>query len=244
MKKYLKFITIISTAILAFSSSAEVFNLESPDGKLKLTIDINKETTLTATIDGKTLIKNVKMRTLSTRYNMCTYLPYSLDRRFHRGENPSCDFNQLEFSYTDHGYKMYIRAYNDAVAYCVELKRHPVVETIIEEHLTIPCTFDADFSEGLAFFEVENNKVAFVETKSPFNYPEMKLAFDKKQKMLKSDIKKIKNEDQFDSDYIFKVDGKPMFLPWRAFVFSSKDDKKPALSLKNKLQNSPCGKKN
>ncbi len=244
MKKYLQFLTIISATFLAFTASAEVFNLQSPNGKLQLAIDIDKgKTTLTATIEGKTLVKNASMFTQSTRHKMCSYLPYSLDRRFFRNENEKNDYNQLEFSFTDHGYKMYVRAYNDAVAYCVELKYHPFVETIVDESLVIPCAFNADFSEGLTFFKVDNNDVAFVETPSCHKYPEMKFAYDKQQKALKTNFKKIKNEDEFEADYIFKVDGKPMFLPWRGFVFSSQNDKKAALCLKDRLQKFPCGKK-
>ena len=245
MKKYLKFIAITSVALLAISASAEVFNLESPNGKLKLAIDIENDMKLSATIDGKVLVKDVVFVAKTPRINrICGRLPYSLDKRFYRAEKPCCDFNQLELSYTDFGYKAYIRAYNDAIAFRIELKEHPYTETIISETFNIPCSFDADFAEGTTFFKIGDNKVAFVETETCWNYPQMRFSYDKKAKILKSNFKTIKNSDEFESDYIFKVGGKAMFLPWRAFTFISNTPQEQVNSLKKRLSSNSCCKKN
>ncbi|MBE6413353.1 MAG: hypothetical protein E7035_02225 [Verrucomicrobiaceae bacterium] len=223
MKVYIKSIIIALTSLLAVSAGAEVFKLQSPNGKLQVEIDVNKCFTISAKMGDRIFLKEVKASMKTPRTNICAGLPYSLDRRFHRGDVPSEDFNQLEYSYTNNGYKVYVRAYNDAVAYRVEIKDHPKTEVIISEQLDIAgkiaygnvkeapfCFWNATGEKTLL------NQIVFVET-SDADYPSMKIKYPKGVG-ISTDFKKYKSDDEFEPTYIYKLNGKAKKLPWRAFT--------------------------
>ena len=224
MKKYIKSVIVALTSLLVVSASAEVFKLQSPDGKLQAEIDVDKCFTISAKMGDRIFLKEVKASMITPRTKICSGLPYSLDRRFHRGDVPSEDFNQLEYSYTNNGYKVYVRAYNDAIAYRVEIKNHPVTEVINSEQLDITGSFafgnvkDAPFCFWNGTREkVMLNQLAFVET-SDADYPPMKIKNQKGSGIISTDFKKYKSDDEFEPEYIYKLNGKAKLLPWRAFT--------------------------
>lgn len=217
MKKY---ITLLAAAMCASICGAEVFKLSSPDGKLNAEIDVTNQFKITANIGGMPLVKGARVYMLTTRNRCYSGGPYSLDRRFYRGDSPSQDYNQLEFSYTNNGYKVYVRAYNDALAFRAELKAHPYVENIIDEVIEIPSRNEPSCCELPQMIRFDSlNSAAFVEACLD-GYPKFNLHYDSKKKAFVSSFKKIKNDDEFESDYIYKIDGKARFLPWRAFTLA------------------------
>ena len=250
MKRHIKTILFAVSTLLAVSTEAEVFKLQSPNGKLQANIDVDKCFTISANMEDRVFLEKVKVSMKTPRTDICKGLPYSLDRRFHRGAIAEDDFNQLEFSYTNEGYKVYIRAYNDALAYRIEIKNHPVIETIISEQL--------DISGGFAYGNVKEapfcfwngtkkkamlNQMVLIET-SDKDYPPMKVKYVKEKNMISTDFKTYKTDDEFEPSYIYKLNGKGKFLPWRAFtsVYGYADEQ--IQILKHRLEKQPTAKKN
>ncbi len=250
MKTYIKIILLALTSVLAVSAKAEVFKLQSPDGKLQAEIDVEKYFTISAKIGDRVFLENVKASIKTPRTTIGWGLPYSLDRRFHRGDVPAENFNQLEFSYTNNGYKIYVRAYNDALAYRVEIKDHPKTEVIISEQLDILGSFAYGNTNEAPFCfwngtkkKAMLNQIAFVETSDP-DYPAMKVKYSKEKNTISTDFKVYKNDDEFEPSYIYKLDCKAKFLPWRAFtcVYGYADEQ--IKNIKERLQRQPTCKKN
>ena len=217
MKKYIKAIAAIAV-VFASVSGAEMFNLASPDGKLAAEIDVTNKFSISAKFNGAQFVKNATVYVPTNRYTYYNGLPYSLDHRYYRGDDPSEDFNQLEFSYTNNGYKVYVRVYNDALAFRVEVKNHPRVEKIVNEFVEIPSRGTRHCADLPLLFSLDNNVYAAFVEGNVGAYPQFKVKYDSKKKVFVSDFKKIKNSDEFESDYIYDLDGKGGFLPWRAFV--------------------------
>lgn len=221
MKKYLKHVLAIIALASAGGLSAEVVGLASPDGKLKAEISTGDCFTLSAALDGKQMLKSAKISLKTPRRTVCSGLPYSLDRRFHKSPSGAESFNQLEFSYTDAGYKVYVRAYNNAIAYCVELKKHPATEIILDEQLEIETdrsiVFPAQELPAVFTGSAQLGRVALLETDDP-DYPKIKIKVSNRGKLLSADFKKIKNTSEFEPAYIYRLDGRAKILPWRAFT--------------------------
>lgn len=218
MKKY-QATTLAAILFFALSAGAEVFELKSPDGKLEAKIESGNGYMLSAKKDGEVLVENAKFALTTPRGKLCTRNPYCLDKRFVREGSESEHYNQLEFSCLDQGYRIFVRAYNDAVAYRIEIKEHPVIETVISEQLDVPCKIRNGSWQAPIIFEMGKNKNKVVLLESATNgYPALKMV--SKDGVLKTNFKSFKDsDDEFEPPYIFRLDGKACMLPWRAFAF-------------------------
>lgn len=218
MKKY-QATTLAAILFFALSAGAEVFELKSPDGKLEAKIESGNGYILSAKKDGEVLVENAKFALTTPRGKLCTRNPYCLDKRFVREGSESEHYNQLEFSCLDQGYRIFVRAYNDAVAYRIEIKEHPVIETVISEQLDVPCKIRNGSWQAPIIFEMGKNKNKVVLLESATNgYPALKMV--SKDGVLKTNFKSFKDpDDEFEPPYIFRLDGKARMLPWRAFAF-------------------------